>query len=362
VFGVHKVTSGGSKQPAGPTTVLFSVQASTRVALESALLAADPQTRHGVEIFLPRRVIIPVCGFGSQQLTNVLALPDGARLSRTAVTDLLGGVRITGSWTLTSTQLTRLVDELGGITTDVDINVEQPQPDGTRLLLVQKGSNRHLTGSQAVTYATYIGRNEDASVNLVRLQNVLTGLLAALPRTPAAVATKLSSLGPGATSTLGASKLASLLLRLARDDRANRVVPTELPVVSIDAGGTTAYRVDPVATRQFVEGNLAAAVPASARVRRKAVVVQNGIGTPGLVPSACKRLVAGGLQVVASGNATPFTTAPSKILIFSHSVGAAELGDRVARLLHLPESDVAVSAAQPTGTDVLVILGKDYRP
>jgi hypothetical protein len=80
------------------------------------------------------------------------------------------------------------------------------------------------------------------------------------------------------------------------------------------------------------------------------------------VPSACKRLVAAGYLVVGSGNATPFRAVPSKVLIFSHSVAAAELGDRVARMLRLPLGDVAVSSVQPTGTDVLVILGKDYKP
>jgi anionic cell wall polymer biosynthesis LytR-Cps2A-Psr (LCP) family protein len=354
-FGVKKATSGGGhKRPLGQTTVLFSVTGSDGSAVESALLAHDSRTHEGVQLLLPSRVLTEVCGFGNQPLGQIVALPDGQRLSRVAVSDLLGGVTVDGSWVLSTAQLARLIDEVGGITVDVDTNVVQG-----RTVLLQKGPGQHLSGSRAVAFATYVGRGEDASANLVRLQGVLDGLLNALPSSTATVQRLVSSLGRGAASTLGASRLADVLVGLKRDD----VFPATLPTVKIDAGsGQPAYRVDPAQTRTFVTSNLGASLPASARVTRKRVFVQNGVGTPGLVGSACTKLVAAGYAFAGSGNASHFGYTQSRVLVFDHSVASAELGDAIARALRLPPGDVAVSDAGQNVADALVILGKDYKP
>ncbi|MDQ1704776.1 MAG: hypothetical protein QOF18_1142, partial [Frankiaceae bacterium] len=291
-FGVQKATSGGHHTSDRQTTLLFSLVAIDRTAVESALLAHDGHTHQGVELLMPARALTEVCGFGNQQLGQVLALPDGQRLARSAVSDLLGGVTVNGSWSLTIAQLTRLVDEAGGITADVDVDVIEHRVDGSRVLLVPRGAHQKLTGSQAVAFATYTAGGEDAAANLVRLQQVIDGLLAALPTTESGVQRLLTSLGAGATSTLGPAKLSALLVGLAADAQANNVLPTDLPVVKIDSGSSQpSYRVDADQTRQFVTSNLSASLPTSAVSARKRVFVQNGVGTPGLVGSACTKLV-----------------------------------------------------------------------
>jgi hypothetical protein len=103
-------------------------------------------------------------------------------------------------------------------------------------------------------------------------------------------------------------------------------------------------------------------LPASARGERKRVFVQNGVGTPGLVITACNKLVDAGYAFAGSGNASDFNHATSKVLVFDRSVASAELGNAVARSLRLPTSDVAVSTQGQNVADVLVILGKDYKP
>ena len=359
-FGVHRATSGGGhEKPLGQTTLLLSVARPDGSAAESALLAHDPRTHQGVELLLPARVLTEVCGFGNQQLGQILALPQGARLSRVAVSDLLGGVTVDGSWVLTTDQLARLVDAAGGITVDVDTDVVARRNDGSRVLLVRKGAGQHLDGARAVAFATYLGGNEDATANLVRLQSVLDGIVAALPASASATAHLLSSLGATAVSTLGASRLADVLVGLKSDD----VFPTVLPVVKRDSGsGPPAYSVDAAQTKTFVSSNLAASLPASATSVRSRVYVENGVGTPGLVGSACTKLVAAGYAFAGSGNAPTFDFAKSKVLVFDHSVASAELGNAIARVLGLPLADVAVSGEGQNVADAVVIIGRDYKP
>jgi anionic cell wall polymer biosynthesis LytR-Cps2A-Psr (LCP) family protein len=360
-FGVRHVTQNDSGSATGPTTLLFSLAAPDRTAAETALFAHDETAKQGVELLLPSRLLTEVCGFGDQQLGQILALPDGQRLSRGAVSDLLGGVTISGSWVLTTTQLAHLVDQVGGITADVDTDVVTKRSDGSRVLLVPAGANQRLTGAQAVAFATYVSGNEDASANLLRLQSVLDGLLAALPAGAAGIEHLVSTLGAGANSTLGSGRLAQLLADFKADVGSNKVLPTDLPVVKIDAGGQPLYRVDQGATTTFVQGNLASSLPASARVARQRVFVQNGVGTPGLVGTACEKLVAAGFLFAGSGNASSFGFVTSKVLIQNTSSASLQLGQRVATALKLPAADIAVTTEAQNVADVIVILGKDYK-
>jgi hypothetical protein len=362
-FGVKQATSSNHPKAQGQTTVLLSLAGADGTATETALLAHDDRTHHGVELLVPGRVLTQVCGFGNQQLGQILALPNGQALSRTTVSSLLGGVTVDASWVLTAAQLAKLVDEVGGINADVDADVIQQRADGSRVLVVGQGGGQHLNGSQAVTYATYLRKGEDALANLVRLQNVLDGIEAALPQNASAVAKIVQSLGGGASSTLGADRLADVLVGLAADSQHSNVLPTALPVIKIDSGGTQpSYRADSQQIATFVHANLAASLPASARTAHKSVFVQNGVGTPGLAASACDQLVKAGFAFAGSGNAQSFGHAQSVVLIFDHSVASAELGDSVARALKLPLNDVQVKDIGQNVADVLVILGKDYKP
>jgi anionic cell wall polymer biosynthesis LytR-Cps2A-Psr (LCP) family protein len=302
-----------------------------------------------------------VCGFGSQQLGRVLALPDGQRLSTQAVSNMLGGVTVDGSWRLTTNEFSRLVDIVGGVTVDVDANVIKTVGK-RRVLYLQKGDGQHLTGSQAALYASYVAGGEDSTGSLPRLQAVLDALFAKLPADPNAAGRMVASVGPDAGSTLGAARLGALLKGLVADDKSatGGVLPIVLPVQKIDSGGEPVFRVDDDKTHALVLSNLAESLPASARQPRKRILLQNGVGTPGLVGPACQRLVAAGYLVVGSGNANSFNFNQSKVLVFNSSVATAQLGDKVAQTLRLSTDDVEVSTEPQNVADVIVILGKDY--
>jgi anionic cell wall polymer biosynthesis LytR-Cps2A-Psr (LCP) family protein len=360
-FGVHKATSHKAAATRTQSTVLFSLVGADGTAASSALLAHDSAKHQGVELLLPSRTLSEVCGYGSQQLGQVMRLPDGQRLSDQAVSNMLGGVTVDGSWKLTTAELTRLVDIVGGVTVDVDTNVIT-KVGNRRVLFLQKGAGQHLTGPQAVLYATYTAAGEDSTGSLPRLQAVLDGLLAKLPADSAAAARLVGSVAPGAGATVSAQRLGALLTGLAADNKTlSGVLPIVLPVQKIDSGGQPVFRVDEDKTHAFVLSNLDASLPASARVTRTRVLLQNGVGTPGLVGPACQRLVAAGYTVVGSGNANSFDFTQSKVLVFDNSVATAELGNRVAGTLRLPADDVAVSSQGQNVADVIVILGKDFR-
>jgi LytR cell envelope-related transcriptional attenuator len=359
-FGVHKATSNTSAPKRTQTTVLFSLAGADGGAAASALLAHDTAQHQGVELLLPSRTLSEVCGYGSQQLGQVLRLPDGQHLSGQAVSNMLGGVTVDGTWKLTAGQFSRLIDIAGGVTVDVDTDVIR-KVGNRRVLFLQRGAGQHLTGAQAVEYATYTAAGEDSTGSLPRLQAVIEGLLAKLPADPAAAGRMLGSVAPGAGTTIGPQRLGALLAGLAADNKtAGGVLPIVLPVQKIDSGGQPVFRVDDDKMHTFVRSNLDASLPASARIARPRVLLQNGVGTPGLIGPACQRLLAAGYTVVGSGNANSFDFNQSKVLVFDNTVATAELGNRVASTLRLSNDDVAVSSEGQNVADVVVILGRDY--
>lgn len=360
-LGVREVTRHKGGPSRTQTTVLLQLRAANGSAAASALLAHDTAKNQGVEVLVPSRLITDVCGFGSQLFGQVLPLPGGERLSRSALSDVLG-VTVDGSWVLDHTSFVRLVDRVGGVTVDVDVDVVERTGSGSSVVLIPRGSQR-LDGNRAFAFATYVAQGEDATAGLARLQEVLDAVIAALPRKSADVATVLRGLGGGSSLSLGADRMAGLLVGFARDARGQDVAYQTLPVVTIDSGGgPTSYRIDATKLRTLVDSQLAASVPAGSRTARNRVYVENGVGTPGLAAVACDRLVRAGFSFAGSGNAAHFGYKTSQVLVFDASPASVTLGRRVATALRLPPGDVEVSTRGQNVADVVVILGADFRP
>jgi anionic cell wall polymer biosynthesis LytR-Cps2A-Psr (LCP) family protein len=365
-FGVHKVVKDHEGTKRTQTTVLLQIQAPNRSAAASVLLGTNPATKNGVEVLVQSRVISEVCGYGSLNFGSVLALPNGAAASRQALSAMLNNITIDGSWILSEAQLTKLINVFGGVTVDVDVNVVQRTSGGGGKILIPAGSNEHLTGSQALEYALYDPTAADgAAGELTRLNRVVTAMLQALPTTPTQIGAAIRQLGSGASSTLGATRLSTVLAGLALDSRStNALYPTDLPVTAIDAGGSTpSYRVEDSGSsgvNQLVNAQFANSVPAGANKPHASVLLLNGVGTPGLVETACPRLAAHGYLYAGSGNAGTFNNPTSSVEIQSDSDVA--LGDQVAHALGLPNTDVVRNPDDESVANVIVILGNDYKP
>jgi hypothetical protein len=356
-----KVATSGHNPGQDQTTVLFQLQAPDRTASASALLAYDSTNGQGLEVLVPSRLITDVCGYSTQKFGSVLALPGGDAASRQTLSMVLGDATVDGSWILQPSQLGKLIDLEGGITTDVDVDVVQHTAGGGGNVLVQSGANEELNGSQAVRYATYsTSATADASNQLARLQQVIDATAAALPPTTTRVEAMLRQLGPGGGSTIGVARLADFLVGFAAAERATgKLLPTDLPISLIDAGGAPSYRVDVPRTQALVANSLSKSVPADAKGDHPTVELLNGVGSPGLVATACPRLAANGLTYAGSQNAPSFNNPRSTIEVSTSNI---DIGYQVASALQLPRSDVRRSTVQQSVADAIVTLGGDYRP
>jgi anionic cell wall polymer biosynthesis LytR-Cps2A-Psr (LCP) family protein len=358
-FGVHRATSGSDAPTDPETTLLVSLQGADGSATASMLAAHDVHGKQGSELLIPNRLITEVCGFGTQQFGQIIGLPKGDQLARRALSQLLGGVTVDGSWTFDEAQLTKLVNAVGGITVTVDTDVLRQQ-GGSTLVVVPAGK-QHLDGARATAYAGYLGAGEDATAVLSRFQAVFQATVAALPAKPEDAARVLTS--AGVRANVPTATLAALLTSLAHDDKSDALLPVDLPTKTIDTGGGAAsYRVDSTEVTKLVQSRLAASLPPAPKEKLPTVLIENGVGTSGLVESACDRLLPAGYGFAGSGNAPNFNYATSQVIVFDDSVATARVGQAIARLLRLPEGDVVASSQGQNVADVVIILGRDYRP
>jgi hypothetical protein len=138
---------------------------------------------------------------------------------------------------------------------------------------------------------------------------------------------------------------------------------TVLPVSEIDSGGAVAaYGLDTDGAARLTRsrlGGAAIAEPPGGRVR---VLVQNGVGAPGLGQAARAQLVAAGLRYVGGGNVAGFGVRQTVVLLPDASSAQRARGAAVARALGLGQGSLRITDSAPTVADVVVVLGQDYRP
>jgi len=347
--GGHHKGSDGHKRT--QRTILLQVKGADGTAVASALLAHDPASTEGSVVLVPPQVIASVPGFGSQPFGRALRTTS-AKGSREALSDLMGVV-VDGSWVLDAATFARLVDQEGGIQVDVDVTVV-----AGRVVVLQPGT-QHVDGAHALAFATYLATGEQEQTRLARLQTVVDGIVAALPRDVKAL---LSSLGRGSQPSVAVPDLAGLLAGLKKDDAASQLQYRSLPVIKVDAGtDETRFRIDAAATRSLVDELLADSIPPGARSEGNRVLVLNGVGTPGLGEKVRAKLVPAGFVFVGSRNAPSFGYAKTQVLVKDATPAGSELGARVARALGVPVSSVMASDQIGTIADVVVIVGRDFR-
>ena len=109
-------------------------------------------------------------------------------------------------------------------------------------------------------------------------------------------------------------------------------------------------------------GLLADSLPPDAGGDEIVVLVQNGIGTPGLDQDAAALLRDEGYDFFNGGNATSFGREQTLVLIPDSTPASQALGEDVAATLGVPASSVQVSDQGSSIADVIVILGTDFKP
>ena len=146
------------------------------------------------------------------------------------------------------------------------------------------------------------------------------------------------------------------------DTKTGGVLASDLPTNLVDSGGTPTYTVDTGQTSQLVETYFKSSLPRVSKVHKISVELRNGVGTPGLAATACPKLAKAGLVYAGQGNAGSFSNAPSEVQINSDSPADIAQGRTVAKALGLPASDVVEAQFGEDTADVIVVLGRDYRP
>ncbi len=350
-------TTGVDEAQRTQQTLLLQVTDGTTTT-SNALLAHDPDAGAGAVLLVPPQVLATPPGSQPVPFGSVLQTA-GGQGARNALADLIG-VTVDAGWSLDRPTLGALVDGVGGVTADVDVQV-LGGPDGRQVLL-GPGTQR-LAGAQAVALASYLGPGEQEQARLARLQEVLDGVVGALPADRTQALALLDTLGPGsALEGLDVTGLADLLLGLQADGAGDALQYDSLPVVVVDAGGPeAALRLDADASVAVVDRLLAASVPPGVRQGGNRVKVFNGVGTPMLGSAVRDRLVAADLVYVPGGNAARFGVETTEVQIGEPTPEALELGRRVAAALGVPET--AIRTSDPTTVaDVVVVVGADFVP
>ena len=362
-FAVNRAVSRDDEppRPAARTqrTMLLQIRARDGLARSSTLIAHDPATGRASMLLVPPGVLALAPGLGTIPFEQALQLR-GASASRGALSELLG-VTVDHDWTLTETAFVALIDRLGGLRVDVDVDVIVAAARGQKVLLVSAGAGQQLTGAQALAFATYIAPGEDQTGALPRFQEVLEGVLDRVDSASefASLIETITHVAPG---TMPPSGLADFLAQVAADRRDGAIAYASLPVVPIDNGARQLrYRLDEVPALELVNRNLAASIPEGRFDGDKRVIIQNGVGTPGVTTTAQQKLSAAGFDIVKTGNANRFDYATSVILVRDATAASSQLGTQVAQVLGLKPAAIRVNPQRNTVTDVIVILGRDYR-
>jgi hypothetical protein len=348
-------------KPPHQSTLLVQVAGQDGTAVVNALVGVTRKTGDGAALLIPAGLLVDDASSGNLPFGETLTLPSKSA-SRDALTDLLG-VRVSDTWVLTTPGLAALVDKVGGVQATVDVDVLAKNAKGDEAVVVRAGSQR-LNGAQAAAYATYLAEGEPETVRLARFNDVLDGVLRALPAGEPQIAAEVTGLKTGSSSSLSAQQLAGLLVVLRTAAVKELLHYDVLPVNDIDTGDTVdTYGLDSAKAGALLQSLFASSLQKDRTGDTVRVLVENGIGTPDLVAAARAKLVGDGFQFITGGNAADLSpTAPSVVLIQDGSQKNQARGERVAKSLGLPSGSIEINPRGQTVADVIVILGRDFKP
>jgi anionic cell wall polymer biosynthesis LytR-Cps2A-Psr (LCP) family protein len=361
--------SGGDPQPpqslpATPTgpiqpTLLFQLKSEDGIAVGNSLLSVGGRTGRATDISIPPSVIVEVATGGALPFGEIVRLTDQSS-SANALSDAMG-VNVNATQWMDPLAFSGLVDAVGGVIVDVDVDVLKTQPDGTKVVLIPAGNAQTLQGPQAALFATYLAPGEPEEVRMARFTQVFRLVLSRLPSDPAKVEPILTGLGASARSTVPASQIAAFLVRLHSDVLSDNVAYKNLPVKS-DQVVAAATRIDQEATAALVTELLPDAARTPGPNSKVRVLVQNGVGAPGLNAAARQLIVDAGYTYVNGGNAAAWGQKASVVVVPDATRESLRWGNELAAALKIPATAVQVATSTQTVADVIVVLGADFTP
>ncbi|WP_328326488.1 MULTISPECIES: LCP family protein [unclassified Streptomyces] len=311
----------------------------------TALLVDNVTTGKGTTLLLPNSLAVSNDD-GMATTLGKSVDDDGSDGTRDALDTLLGA-KIGGTWRLDTPYLENLVELIGNI--DIDTDIDVPDTKKGAEPLVHRGKDQTLSGQMAVAYSTYRAPGEPEAKQLERFGQVMQGVLKKISDDPQAATATVKNLAQILDPSLTDKDLGVSLAKLAAHAKKGDYSTELLPVRS---DGT----VSPQASASVVKDVLGGSVKAPDQGGAVSVGISNASGRPAATESARIALVNGGYSVAVGG--TTSATASSQV---SYSDPAQKAkADEVAKTLGLPAGSVHKGKAAGNA-DVTVVLGQDYK-
>ncbi len=342
----------GSAQP----TLLLQVHDKENIAVDNALLSVGGPLGRTVVVTIPSTTVMDVATGGALPFGQIARLPD-ASSSASALSDATGA-NVDATLSMDTLAFAGLVDAVGGVKVDVDVDVVTKQADGTSVILVPAGKQQLLQAAQAAAYATYLAPAEPESARLARFTQVLRQVVAQLPTDATKVEAIFTSLGASSRATVPTAQVAAFFERMHYDVIGDDVVFRTLPVKDLPSG----YRVDYEAASAMVLELLPDAARKPGPNSKVRVLVQNGNGSPGLNTAARQLLVDAGYTFINGQNAPTLGQPTTAIIVPDETPDSLKWGSDIAATLKVPATAVQVATSGQTVADVIVVLGGDFKP
>lgn len=295
-----------------PSLVVLSVIGAPKPLVAVIGAGGSPPAAMGV----PQGLTIEVPGAGELATKGVATLPGPAL--QVAVSNLVGAWA--QHYAVTDlTHLSAMVDRNGGL------RVQLPQAVTQGTGVIGPGLVR-MTGAQVAAFMGAPGAD-----TFTRWEILLAGFLSAPPSLQRADLTSTDDVA-GVQATLDGAKGGQI-----------ETLPVELATASIRVPKYPA--LDALMQQRF--GVTRAPIP---------VIVQNGVGTPGIGEEVGRRLIPKGFRVTLSQNAVKFDQAVTQI----EALGDAFLADARRARAALGVGRVRVSPVASGIGDVQIVVGKDF--
>ena len=146
-------------------------------------------------------------------------------------------------------------------------------------------------------------------------------------------------------------ELAEVLGKIPQKNTA--LVP--LPVKPIKLGEQTYFEPQRAQVADLLKSWWGVDATRTAKVTR--VIVYNGAGIPGVAGEAAQQLIRNGFRVVDTKNADNFDYKTTQVVV---QRGSAQQGNEISRVLDA--GSVSNKPSDQDVADVIVIIGKDYKP
>ncbi|MFJ9324862.1 LytR C-terminal domain-containing protein [Streptomyces sp. NPDC101230] len=311
----------------------------------TALLVDNATTKQGTTVLLPNT--LAVAGDDGSTTTLGKSVDDDGRTGTRESIETLLGTKISGTWRLDTPYLEILVEQVGNIEMDTDIDV--PDAKKGAAPLVKKGEAQTLSGPMAVAYATYLAPGEAEAKQLARFGEVMRAVLRKISEDPKAATVTVETLAQVLDPSLPEKDLGASLATLASRAKVGDYKTAMLPVQ--DDGTLT-----DAATRSVVKDILGGTVKAPEDGAPLRVAVRNATGNARAGESARITLVNGGYAFVDSGKAEE----EAESVVIYRSAEDKGKASEVAKTLGLPAG--AVKEGEPAANaDVSAVLGQNYK-